>query len=118
MNITLNTNEYNAVFQLLNVITGKHAVTALKLIDQIRSKVDEGKAKEIDLAVEPYELESVLQGIKALAESEKSTVNDLGFFTYVTGVLKIKGAWNKILDSMITKESSIEIDSAIELDAE
>ena len=118
MNITLNQNEYNAVFQLLNAITGKPAITATKLIEQIRSKVDEGKAKEIELTVEPYELESVLHGIKALAESEKSTVNDLGFFTHVTGVLKIKGAWNKILDSMITKESNIEIDSAIELDSE
>ena len=118
MNITLNTNEYTTVFQLLNVIAGKHAVTALKLIDQIRSKADEGKAKELELAVEPYELESILQGIKTLAESDKSTVNDLGFFTYVAGLLKVKGAWNKILDSMITKESSIKIDSTIELDAE
>ena len=117
MNITLNQNEYNAVYQLLNAITGKHAVTALKLIDQIRSKVDEGKAKEIDLAVETYELESVLQGIKVLAESDKSTVNDLGFFTYVAGLLKVKGAWNKILDNLIEKTATVAIDSDIELDA-
>ena len=116
MNITLNTNEYNTVFQLLNAITGKHAVTALKLIDQIRGKADEGKAKEIELAVETYELESVLQGIKVLAESDKSTVNDLGFFSYVCGLLKVKGAWNKILDGLVEKTANIEIDSAIELD--
>ena len=116
MNITLNQNEYNAVFQLLNAITGKHAVTALKLIDQIRSKVDEGKAKEIELAVETYELESVLQGIKVLAESDKSTVNDLGFFSYVCGLLKVKGAWNKILDGLVEKTATVAIDSDIELD--
>lgn len=116
MNITLNQNEYNAVFQLLNVITGKAAVTASKLIDQIRSKADEGKAKEMEITVEPYELESILQGIKVLAESDKSTVQDLGFFTYIAGILKVKGAWNKILDGLVEKNVSVDIDSDIELD--
>ena len=117
MNITLNTNEYNAVFQLLSAITGKSAVVANKLIEQIRSNADEGKAKELELSVETYELEAILQGIKVLAESDKSTVNDLGFFTYICGILKIKGAWNKVLDSLIEKTASIEVDSDIELDA-
>ncbi len=117
MNITLNQNEYYSTFQLLSAITGRHAVTASKLIEQIRSKADEGKAKEMEFTVELYELESILQGIKVLAESEKSTVQDLGFFTYIAGILKVKGAWNKILDGLIEKTATVDIDSEIELDA-
>ena len=58
----------------------------------------------------------MLQGIKVLAESDKSTVNDLGFFSYVCGLLKVKGAWNKILDGLVEKTATVAIDSDIELD--
>lgn len=116
MNITLTQNEYNSVFQLLSAITGKNAVVANKLMDQIRGKVDEGKAKEIELDVENYELESILKGIKALAENEKSTVNDLAFFAYVAKTLKIGKALDKELATLIDTNASVEIDSTVELD--
>lgn len=117
MNITLNTNEYNAVFRLLSAITGKSAVVANKLIEQIRSNADEGRSTEIELIVESYELESILKGIKSLVESDKSTVQDIAFFTFIASTLKIKGAFLKMLEELVDKNASVEIDSSIELDA-
>jgi len=116
MDITLNQNEYNQVFQLLSAITGKPAIVANKLMEQIRGNADQGQAKELELTVENYELESILHGIKALAENEKSTVNDLQYFQHVAKVLKISKALDKVLSELISKEASVEIDALVELD--
>lgn len=117
MNITLNQDEYNTVFQLLNAITGKASIVANKLITQIRGLVDEGKAKEIEITVENYELETILKGIGELAIAPKSTAQDIDFLKYVASLLKIKGALAKHLDGLVEKTATVEIDSDIELDA-
>lgn len=117
MNITLNQTEYNTVFQLLNAITGKASIVANKLITQIRGLVDEGKAKEIEITVENYELETILKGIGELAIAPKSTAQDIDFLKYVASLLKIKGAFTKHLDELLDKTATVEIDSDIELDA-
>jgi hypothetical protein len=117
MTITLQALEYNAVFQLLNAITGKPAIVAQKLVAQIRNGADEGKAEKLDIEVENYELESILQGMKVLAEDSKSTVNDLGFLGFCASSLKIGKALDKVLAELISKDAKVEIDSAVELDA-
>ena len=116
MNITLNTNEYNAVFQLLSALTGKASIVANKLISQIRNLADEGKAKEIDIIVENYELELILKGIGELAVAPKSTAQDIDFLTHIASLLKIKGAFVKHLDELLDKNGKVEVDSSIETD--
>ena len=116
MNITLNQNEYNHLFQALSVINGKASIVANKLITQIRGLVDDGKAKEIDLAVENYELETILKGIVELAIAPKSTAQDIDFLKYIASLLKIKGAFTKHLDELIDKTATVDVDSSIETD--
>lgn len=119
MDIKLTKPEYNLVFGLLNQITAPagSVVIANKIIEQIRSKVDEGKAEEIKLEVEPYQLEGVLAGIKAFVQESKVNSDDIYGLKSVAKALKIGKALDKALDELApAKESSIEIDSDIVVD--
>jgi hypothetical protein len=117
MTITLSNSDFNALYQLLSALSGKSAIVANKLITQIRNLADEGRAKEIEIEAENYELELLLKGIGELAIAPKTTSQDIEFLTFISSLLKIKGAFVKLLDEMIDKTAKVDIDSAVELDA-
>lgn len=118
MEIKLNKSEYNTVFGLLNQLTAPAGavVTANKLIDQIRSKVDEGKAEEIQLEAELYQLDSILSGIKSFVEGNKLTSDDIFGLKFVAKSLKISKALDKALEDLVGKDTTIEIDSDLVVD--
>lgn len=118
MEIKLNKHEYNSVFALLNQITAPAGavVTANKLIDQIRSKVDEGKAEEVTVDAELYQLDSVLSGIKKFVEDNKLNSDDIYVLKFVAKALKIGKAFDKALEDLVGKDATIEIDSDLVVD--
>jgi hypothetical protein len=118
MDIKLTKSEYNLVFSFLaqNAFAGGHAVAADKLVEQIRAGADEGKAEDVTIKAEPYELEAVMGGLLAFVEANKLSSNDLGALKEIARILKVKKAFGLGLDKLVPKESTIEIDSEIVLD--
>jgi len=121
MNIKLVNAEYNAVYGLLASFEGPAGavVTSSKLIDQMRGKVDNGNAESIELEVEPYQLESVLEGVKAIVEAGKIKATDIDALTSICGLIKLRKAFGSFLDAFVApKESTIEIDTSVDLDVD
>ena len=122
MELKLSKNEYNPIFGFLSQGLVGHAgaaVVARKLVEQISGKADEGKAEEVTLAVELYELEQLVQGIIALVKSEaKISATYLAELLYLAKLLKIAGAVEKALESLVPRDKDAEIDSDLVLDAE
>jgi len=52
MNIKLSAIEYNHIWNVLQSLGGKQAVAATKILTQIQSKCDAGKAESIEIDVE------------------------------------------------------------------
>lgn len=122
MDIKLNKNEYNFVFGFLSQGLSGHAgsaVVAHKLIEQIQGKADQGKAESLELEVELYELEQIVEGIVHLVKTgDKVSAAAIAELLTVAGLLKIKKAAEKKLADLVPKDKNAEIDSDLELDTE
>ena len=120
MDIKLNKNEYNFVFGFLSQGLSGHAgaaVVAHKLIEQIQGKANEGKAEELLLAVELYELEQIVEGIAHLVKTgDKVSAAAIAELLVVAGLLKIKKAAEKKILELVPKDTTVEVDSDLELD--
>ena len=122
MDIKLTKNEYNFVFGFLSQGLSGHAgsaVVAHKLIEQIRGKANEGKAEELELAVELYELEQVIEGIVHLVKTgDKVSAAAISELLLIASLLKVKKATEKKILELVPKDKLAEVDSDLELDAE
>ena len=122
MDIKLNKNEYNFVFGFLSRGLSGHAgsaVVAHKLIEQIQGKANEGKAEELTLAVELYELEQIVEGIVHLVKTgDKVSAAAISELLMVASLLKVKKATEKKLADLVPKDATVEVDSDLELDEE
>lgn len=117
MNIKLSAIEYNHIWNVLQSLGGKQAVAATKILTQIQSKCDAGKAESIEIEVEKYILEHVLDGFIELASKAESTYNHISGLHFAASILKISKVFASKLDQLIpVSESALEIDSTIELD--
>lgn len=117
MNIKLSTIEYNHIWNTLQAIAGKNAIAAGKVLDQIKANADQGKAESIEIEVEKYILEHVLDGLVELATKPEATYNHIQGLHFASSILKISKAFAAKLDALIpVADSTLEIDSTIELD--
>lgn len=120
MDIKLNKNEYNFVFGFLSQGLSGHAgsaVVAHKLIEQIQGKADQGKAESLELEVELYELEQIVEGIAHIVStSEKVSAAAIVELLTVARLLKIKKAAEKKILALIPKDATVEVDSELEVD--
>lgn len=117
MNIKMQAIEYNHIWNTLQALSGKNAIAATKILTQIQSKADQGKAESIEIDIEKYILEHVLDGFLDLATKSESTYNHLSGLHFAASILKISKAFASKLDELIPAvESTLEIDSTIELD--
>lgn len=117
MNIKMDAIEYNHIWNTLQAVSGKNAIAAGKVLDQIKANADQGKAESIEIEVEKYILEHVLEGLLDLASKAESTYNHLSGLHFAASILKISKAFASKLDELIPAvESTLEIDSTIELD--
>ena len=117
MNIKLSAIEYNHIWNVLQGFGGKQAVAATKILTQIQSKCDAGKAESIEIEVEKYILEHVLDGFIDIASKSESTYNHLSGLHFAASILKISKAFATKLDELIpVTESTLEIDSTLETD--
>lgn len=116
--VTLSKTEYTLVYGLLSALKGGTVLqVATSYIDRISESSEQGKADEIDLIVKPYELETLLSGIVALALDPHTTVQDFVGIKQCAKALKIGTAFNAKVEETISKESNLELDANIELDA-
>lgn len=122
MDIKLNKNEYNFVFGFLSQGLSGHAgsaVVAHKLIEQIQGKANEGKAESLELEVELYELEQIVEGIVHLVKTgDKVSAAAIAELLLIASLLKIKKAAEKKILELVPKDKNAEIDSDLELDTE
>ena len=106
--ITMNSMEYNAVYAVVSSLTGTFSkVAATKTIDLITNAVkasssDEGKLPEkITVEFARKVLDGLYFGLTEKVKDEKINAQDVMQLKQVSAVLKMKGRFEKFIDTEI-----------------
>ena len=104
--VKLNSNQYNAVFNVAASFTGEQSkIVGSKLMEYIKSiAVDGEKIKdEAEFEFEPKLLDGFFIGVTEIIKTDKTTTNDVLQLKEICSLLKMRNRFSKMVDEVVEK---------------